>query len=194
MHSLDEPAETPRVATRYAIVVMGVSGSGKSTIGTALASRLGCRFVEGDSFHSAESVAKMRSGHPLDDSDRWPWLDRVAAGLNDSAAVDGMAVAACSALKRIYRDRLTKTAGIPLLFVFLDTTDEDELSRRLVHRSGHYMPTSLLASQLETLEKPEPDERAITLPPGTSPDTACTMALDWIRRAHPQDMTSRRTL
>ena len=194
MHSLDEPAEAPQVATRYAIVVMGVSGSGKSTIGAALASRLGCRFLEGDSFHSAENVAKMRAGHALDDADRWPWLDRVAASLDDAAKADGMAIAACSALKRIYRDRLTQMAGIPLLFVFLDTTDEDELSRRLVHRSGHYMPTSLLASQLETLEKPQPDERAITLPPGTSPDRACTMALDWILRAHPQDITSGGTL
>ncbi|PZO76901.1 MAG: gluconokinase [Sphingomonas taxi] len=164
---------------------MGVSGSGKSTIGAALAARLGCQFLEGDAFHTPYSVAKMRAGQPLDDQDRWPWLDRVAASLHDTAASDGVAVGACSALKRIYRDRLSRMAGIPLLFVFLDTTDQDELSRRLAHRSGHYMPTSLIASQLETLEKPQLDERALTLSAGLSPDRACDVALDWILRERP---------
>ncbi|RZM19921.1 MAG: gluconokinase, partial [Sphingomonas sp.] len=120
---------------------MGVSGSGKSTIGAALASRLACEFLEGDAFHTQDSIAKMRAGQPLDDEDRWPWLDRVAISLRETTETYGVAVAACSALKRIYRDRLSRTAGIPLLFVFLDTTDQDELSRRLAHRSGHYMPT-----------------------------------------------------
>ncbi|MCP8889979.1 gluconokinase [Sphingomonas faeni] len=175
----------PSAAARYAIVVMGVSGSGKSTIGAALAARLGCRFLEGDAFHTPQSVAKMRAGQPLDDQDRWPWLDRVAASLRDTADSDGVAVGACSALKRIYRDRLSRMAGIPLLFVFLDTTDQDELSRRLAHRSGHYMPTSLIASQLDTLEKPQADERALTLSAGLSPDRACDVALDWILRERP---------
>ncbi|WP_235982614.1 gluconokinase [Sphingomonas albertensis] len=175
----------PSAAACYAIVVMGVSGSGKSTIGAALAARLGCQFLEGDAFHTPHSVAKMRAGQPLDDQDRWPWLDRVAASLRDTADSDGVAVGACSALKRIYRDRLSRMAGIPLLFVFLDTTDQDELSRRLAHRSGHYMPTSLIASQLDTLEKPQPDERALTLAAGLSPDRACDVALDWILRERP---------
>jgi gluconokinase len=183
--SLDETVRMPSAAARYAIVVMGVSGSGKSTIGAALAARLGCQFLEGDAFHTPHSVAKMRAGHPLDDQDRWPWLDRVAASLRDTADSDGVAVGACSALKRIYRDRLSRTAGIPLLFVFLDTTDQDELSRRLAHRSGHYMPTSLIASQLDTLEKPQPDERALILSAGLSPDRTCDVALDWILRERP---------
>ena len=185
MSSLDETVSMPSAAARYAIVVMGVSGSGKSTIGAALAARLGCQFLEGDAFHTPHSVAKMRAGQPLDDQDRWPWLDRVAASLRDTADSDGVAVGACSALKRIYRDRLSRMAGIPLLFVFLDTTDQDELSRRLAHRSGHYMPTSLIASQLDTLEKPQADERALTLSAGLSPDRACDVALDWILRERP---------
>lgn len=185
MSSLDETVRMPSAAARYAIVVMGVSGSGKSTIGAALAARLGCQFLEGDAFHTPHSVAKMRAGQPLDDQDRWPWLDRVATSLRDTAASDGVAVGACSALKRIYRDRLSRMAGIPLLFVFLDTTDQDELSRRLAHRSGHYMPTSLIANQLETLEKPQPDERALTLSARLLPDRACDVALDWILRERP---------
>ncbi len=185
MSSLDEPVRTPSAAARYAVVVMGVSGSGKSTIGAALAARLGCQFLEGDAFHTPHSVAKMRAGQPLDDQDRWPWLDRVAASLQDAARIDGVAVAACSALKRIYRDRLSRMASIPLLFVFLDTTDQDELSKRLAHRSGHYMPTSLITSQLDTLEKPQPDEPALTLSAGLSPDRACDVALDWILRERP---------
>ncbi len=185
MSSLDEPVRTPSAAARYAVVVMGVSGSGKSTIGAALAARLGCQFLEGDAFHTPHSVAKMRAGQPLDDQDRWPWLDRVAASLQDTARIDGVAVAACSALKRIYRDRLSRMASIPLLFVFLDTTDQDELSKRLAHRSGHYMPTSLITSQLDTLEKPQPDEPALTLSAGLSPDHACDVALDWILRERP---------
>jgi gluconokinase len=177
-----EPTRDPRNDDAlYAIIVMGVSGSGKSTLGAALADRLGCDFLEGDSFHSVESVAKMRSGHPLDDQDRWPWLDRIAAGLHDAADAKGTAVAACSALKRVYRDRLSHALGMPLLFVFLDTTDRDELARRLVDRSGHYMPASLLASQLDVLEKLGADERAITLDAEDTPDRLCTAALDWIR-------------
>ena len=185
MHLLEDLPHSPRADARYAIIVMGVSGSGKSTIGAALAARLKCSFLEGDAFHSESNVEKMRSGHPLDDQDRWPWLDRVADGLREAAETEGVAVAACSALKRSYRERLSRTADIPLLFVFLDTTDQGELSRRLAHRSGHYMPTSLLTSQIETLERPGPDERAITLPAGLSPDRACDLALDWILRERP---------
>lgn len=166
----------------YAIIVMGVSGSGKSTLGAALARHLRCDFLEGDAFHSADSVAKMRSGQPLDDEDRWPWLDRIAAGLHDAAMRDGTAVAACSALKRVYRDRLAQAVGMPLLFVFLETTDSRELARRLVHRTDHYMPASLLASQLETLEELGPDERAVTLDAEDAPDRLCADALAWIRR------------
>ncbi|WP_446740880.1 gluconokinase [Sphingomonas sp. CFBP 13603] len=177
-----ETIPNPTDALPYAIIVMGVSGSGKSTLGADLARRLRCDFLEGDAFHSADSVAKMRSGQPLDDQDRWPWLDRIAAGLHDAARTDGTAVAACSALKRVYRDRLAHAVGMPLLFVFLDTKDSGELARRLVHRADHYMPASLLASQLDTLEELGPDERAVTLDAEDAPDRLCAEALAWIER------------
>ncbi len=179
---IPDPASDPALAKPpFAIIVMGVSGSGKSTLGTELARHLQCAFLEGDDFHSADNVAKMRSGQPLDDEDRWPWLDRIAAGLHDAAGADGTAVAACSALKRVYRDRLAQAVGMPLLFVFLETTDSRELARRLVHRADHYMPASLLASQLDTLEQLGPDERAVTLDAEDTPDRLCAEALAWIR-------------
>ena len=177
-----ETIPNPADALPYAIIVMGVSGSGKSTLGAELARRLRCNFLEGDAFHSADSIAKMRSGQPLDDQDRWPWLDRIAAGLQYAARTDGTAVAACSALKRAYRDRLAQAVGMPLLFVFLDTKDSGELARRLVHRADHYMPASLLASQLDTLEALGPDERAVTLDAEDAPGRLCAEALAWIGR------------
>ncbi len=176
MPATDTPASTPP----YAIVVMGVSGSGKSTFGAVLADWLGGRFIEGDDLHSPENVAKMRSGHPLEDADRWSWLDRVGAALRDAALADGVAVGACSALKRVYRDRLTQAAGLPLSFVFLDVPHRDELTRRLVDRPGHYMPASLLESQLATLERPTEDERAITLDAEQPIDRSCDATVDWI--------------
>lgn len=127
-----------------------------------LADRLGCAGFEGDSFHGEANVAKMRAGHPLEDTDRWPWLDRLGAAIGEAVRRDGMAVAACSALKRSYRARLERAAGVPLLFVLLDG-DRSELARRLAGRTGHYMPPSLLDSQLATLERPAADENAMVL-------------------------------
>ena len=160
---------------RRAIVVMGVSGSGKSTLAALLADRLGCPLIEGDEFHSAANVAKMAAGHPLDDADRWPWLDRVGQAVG-AAAQSGIAVAACSALKRRYRERLQAASDVPLLFVLLDT-EADELARRLTQRAGHYMPASLLDSQLATLERPAPGERALTLDAARTPDALCADVL-----------------
>ncbi len=160
---------------RRAIVVMGVSGSGKSTLAALLADRLGCPLIEGDEFHSAANVAKMAAGHPLDDADRWPWLDRVGLAVG-AAAQRGIAVAACSALKRRYRERLQAASDVPLLFVLLDT-GADELVRRLTERAGHYMPASLLDSQLATLERPAPGERALTLDAARTPDALCADVL-----------------
>jgi carbohydrate kinase (thermoresistant glucokinase family) len=139
------------------VVVMGVSGCGKTTIGQALAARLGLRYVEGDALHPPENVARMAAGTPLTDEDRQGWLLAVGAEL---ARGDGV-VAACSALRRRYRDvlravapdlRLVHLHGAPAL-----------LEARLQARRGHYMPASLLASQLQTLEAPAPDEGAIAL-------------------------------
>jgi gluconokinase len=172
------PGETPASAPR-AIVVMGVSGSGKSTLSARLGERLCCPVLEGDSYHSAESVAKMQAGHALTDADRWPWLDRLGAAIGDAARDGGVAVAACSALKRVYRERLEAAAAMPLHFVLLDT-GAAEIARRMESRAGHYMPPSLLASQLATLERPAPDERAITLDASRAPDELSVAVLDWV--------------
>lgn len=145
-----------------AIVVMGVSGCGKSTLVTHLAAILSCLALEGDGFHAAASIAKMRIGQPLDDADRWPWLDRLGAAIGLAVREDGIVVAACSALKRCYRERLEQAAGVPLLFVLLDG-DRAEIAARLAERKSHYMPPSLLDSQFAVLERPAADERALTL-------------------------------
>ena len=160
---------------------MGVSGSGKSTLGPLLAETLGCRFLEGDSFHIPENVAKMSRGQPLVDEDRWPWLDRLGAELNGAVAADGVGVAACSALKRSYRERLEQAVDAPLAFVFL-TVDRDELARRLHSRPGHYMPPSLLVSQLQALETPQLDEPALALDASQPPQELCAIACAWLER------------
>lgn len=137
------------------VVVMGVSGSGKTTVGAALADALGLPFVDGDSLHPAANVAKMAAGIPLDDADRAPWLDAVGEVL-----ASGPVVVACSALKRAYRDRL-RAAAPRLQLVFLDGS-RALLASRMVARPGHFMPASLLDSQLDTLERPSADEGALS--------------------------------
>jgi gluconokinase len=140
-----------------AIVIMGVAGSGKTVVGSALAGRLGVPFRDADEFHPAANVAKMSSGVPLDDEDRWPWLEAIGAAIRDTR---GGIVVACSALKRIYRDRIIGVAGRAVTFVYLDG-DGATLAKRLGGRKGHFMPASLLDSQLATLEPPAADENAI---------------------------------
>jgi gluconokinase len=161
------------------IVVMGVSGSGKTTLSARLGAALGCVVLEGDAFHSAESVAKMRGGQSLTDADRWPWLDRVGAAIGEAVAADGIAVAACSALRRCYRERLAAASPAALAFVMLDT-DEAEIARRMRARADHYMPPSLLASQLATLERPAADERALVLDAALPVETLVARALAWL--------------
>ena len=139
-------------------VVMGVSGSGKSLIGAALAQALGVEFVEGDSYHSAENRARMAAGIPLTDDDRRDWLTAIAGILREAKRADAGLVAACSALKRGYRDVLR--SGAPAVqFVYL-AGSRATLAQRLAERRGHFMPPSLLESQLATLEEPSPDEGA----------------------------------
>jgi gluconokinase len=140
-----------------AIVVMGVSGSGKTTVGEALAAYLGVPLLEGDQFHPKANIDKMSSGTPLTDDDRWPWLDAIAGAMRD--APDGVIVT-CSSLRRVYRERLRAAAGRPVIFVFLSGSRET-LAARLAARKGHFMPASLLDSQLATLEPPAPDEPGI---------------------------------
>lgn len=147
---------------------MGVSGSGKSTIGRALAERLQWRFAEGDEFHSAANIAKMRAGVALTDEDRRPWLDAIAEWIRDARAKDERCVVACSALKRAYRERITAGRD-DVRFVYL-AGGYDTIARRLATRSGHYMPLSLLRSQFQALEQPFDDE-AITVPVDDPPMT-----------------------
>jgi gluconokinase len=139
------------------LIVMGVSGCGKSTMAAALGERLGLDMVDGDDLHLPESVAKMRAGIALQDADRWPWLERIGAYLSQPLAQGR--VVACSALKRVYRDRIREQAG-DVCFVFLDG-DFDVIQQRMQQRTGHYMQPGLLDSQFRTLEKPQADETDI---------------------------------
>jgi gluconokinase len=139
------------------LVVMGVSGSGKSTIAAQLAGKIGAVYVDADDLHPPENVAKMHSGTPLTDDDRWPWLDKVASVLVGTTEARGGAVMACSALRRIYRDRLRDGTARRVHFVFLDA-DFATIQDRLARRIHHFMPESLLRSQFATLERPGDDE------------------------------------
>jgi carbohydrate kinase (thermoresistant glucokinase family) len=156
------PAATEIAGARAgaAIVVMGVSGSGKTTIGRNIAARLGLPFRDADEFHPPANVAKMASGVPLTDDDRWPWLEAIGKAIREST---GGIVVTCSALKRIYRDRIRRAAGRPVQFLYLDAS-RAVLAERLATRKGHFFPASLLDSQLATLEKPGSDEGAVVIP------------------------------
>lgn len=148
--------------TDIAVIVMGVSGSGKSTVAAALAERLGSTYLEGDEYHLPESIAKMKTGIPLNDEDRWPWFDRLAEDMNQAIESDGLVIASCSALKRKYRDRLREKVCVKVLFVHLQATT-GSLEQRIASRGAHYMPISLLQSQLQSLELPDADECALLL-------------------------------
>jgi gluconokinase len=150
------------------LVVMGVSGSGKTTVARAVAGRLGWLFAEGDDFHSAANVAKMSAGSPLTDDDRWPWLRSLADWIGEREAAGEDAVLTCSALKRSYRDLLDD--GHPSVRFVHVTVNAETLRRRLEQRRGHYMPASLLDSQLAALEPLGPDEPGLTLPGDDEPD------------------------
>ena len=153
--------------TVKAIVVMGVSGSGKTTVGALLAGRLGWNFVDGDDLHPPANVAKMRAGTPLTDEDRWPWLDVIAAWI-DTARAARPGVVTCSALKRVYRDRLL--ADRPDVRLVYLHGSYDVIATRQAARQGHFMPASLIASQFATLEEPGADERAISIAVDLEPD------------------------
>ena len=148
------------------LVVMGVSGSGKTTVGRAIAARAGWPFLDADDLHSPESVARMAAGIPLTDADRWPWLDRVAAWIAGRRGEPG--IVACSALKRMYRDRL-RAASPNLRFVYLKATPQ-EITDRLANRTGHFFPPALARAQFNDLQEPGPDEKPIIVPIGQTPD------------------------
>ena len=149
------------------VIVAGVSGSGKTTVGALLAGRLGWRFADADDFHPAANVAKMRAGIPLTDTDRWPWLRAIAAWMDERIGQGEDAVLACSALKRSYRDLLLD--GRPAARMVFLAPDREVLARRLASRHGHFFPGQLLSSQLDALEPPAPDEHVLTVVPADTP-------------------------
>lgn len=140
------------------VIVMGVSGCGKTSVGERLALALHCRFIEGDSLHPAANIEKMSGGIPLTDADRWPWLDIIGRLIGDSVARGERVIVSCSALKKVYRDRLRDAAGGRLAFVYLEGS-RAVFEKRMQARAGHFMPASLLDSQFAALEPPtgEPD-------------------------------------
>src|SRR5450755_2259136 len=152
-----------------ALVVMGVSGSGKSTIADKLAERLGWTYEDGDKFHPASNVAKMSAGHPLTDEDRWPWLQAIADEIDRVCKEGEHAVIACSALRRAYRDVLVHGRN-DVRIVYLNGT-RPLISDRLALRKGHFMPAGLLESQFKTLEPPGPVENPVTVSIDSSVDT-----------------------
>ena len=165
-------------ASRFlAVCVMGVSGSGKTSIGEGLAARLGYAFLEGDRLHPAANVEKMSKGIPLVDDDRWPWLDAIGAESGRHLAAGEGLVLSCSALKRAYRDRLRKAAGGRLAFVYLDGS-RALLRARMGAREGHFMPLSLLDSQLATLEVPTGEPGVVTVAIDADIDTIVARAVE----------------
>ncbi len=164
------------------VVVMGVCGSGKSTVGAAIALNLNATFLEGDEFHPPDNVARMAAGIALTDGDRQGWLQALGAQLGSARREQRAVVLSCSALKRSYRDTLRQQAS-DLALVYLAGTPE-LLSQRMAGRSGHYMPPSLLASQLATLEPPQADEHALTLDIARAPQAIVQDVLVWLGHPH----------
>jgi gluconokinase len=156
-------------STLAAIVVMGVSGAGKSTVGKIVAAQLGCPFRDADSFHPQANIEKMSRGEPLTDEDRWPWLNAIAAWIAEHRAAGTTCVVTCSALKRAYRDIVTNKQSADVRLVYLNG-DFDLIEARLKARTGHFMPTGLLRSQFAALEEPAVEERAITVSIDATPE------------------------
>lgn len=155
-------ASQVRFNKRPVVVVMGVSGAGKTTVASALASRLDLPFLDADDFHPKDNVDKMARGLPLADEDRWPWLASLGDAMQQTSEQQGGVVAACSALKVGYRSCLSEHVKIPMIYVLLDGSRET-LFDRINARKGHYMPASLLDSQLADLEMPAPDEPVLII-------------------------------
>lgn len=163
--------------TRH-VVVMGVSGSGKTTIARGVVDATGLEFAEADAFHSPDNIAKMEEGTPLTDEDRWPWLQDLAEWMDAKADAGISTIITCSALKRTYRDVLRD--GPPSVdFLHLDGPAE-VIEARLSKREGHFMPASLLQSQIDTLEALEPDESGVILDLRRKPEELIAQALEWL--------------
>ncbi|WP_269046315.1 gluconokinase [Paenarthrobacter sp. Z7-10] len=162
--SSGKPGDLPRSGPRV-LVLMGVSGCGKTTVAALLSDQLGWDFEEGDSLHPQANVDKMAAGHPLNDEDRWPWLDKVAEWINGRLDAHQNGIVTCSALKRSYRAKLARPG---VIFVYLNG-DQETIAARLARRQGHFMPAALLASQFADLEEPGPDEAALWVSVGPPP-------------------------
>ncbi|GAA4963131.1 gluconokinase [Kineococcus glutinatus] len=158
------------------MIVMGVSGSGKTTVAQGVAESLGWRYAEGDDFHSAANVAKMAAGHPLDDDDRWPWLASIATWIGEREVEGTSSVVTCSALKRRYRD-LLRDGHPSVRFCELEVA-ESVLAERLAERTDHYMPASLLRSQLDALEPLAEDEPGFVVPVTGGPEETLRQVLE----------------
>jgi len=168
-----------RAAHTELYVIMGVSGSGKSTIGAQLARTLDIEFVEGDDLHPPDNVKRMAAGTPLTDADRHGWLLAIAARLRDAKRAGIGLVVSCSALKRSYRDLLRSVGDADVRFVYLKGI-RALLTKRMAQRRGHFMPPALLESQLAILEEPSPDEQALVCDIREAPDA---IVADLVRRA-----------
>ena len=171
----------PSIPATTSIVVMGVSGSGKTSVAVEMARRLGWDHIEGDDLHPAANVAKMRAGTPLTDEDRWPWLRRIAEVIGEHEAAGSSFLVTCSALKRSYRELLRD--GHPSVWFAHVNPSEAVLTDRLAKRTGHYMPPSLLGSQLATLEPLAADEPGAAVSGEVSVDQTTTGLLDALRAA-----------
>ncbi|MEU4346513.1 gluconokinase [Streptomyces sp. NPDC023838] len=166
------------MSTPHVVVVMGVAGTGKTTIGPLVAAALGVPYAEGDDFHPAANVAKMSAGVPLQDDDRWPWLDAIGQWAHGRAGLGG--VVSSSALKRAYRDRL-RAAAPGLVFLHL-TGDRELIEHRMSERRGHFMPTALLDSQFATLQPLQPDEAGVAVDVAGTPEDITDRAVAALRR------------
>ncbi|MFF8276391.1 gluconokinase [Streptomyces lateritius] len=172
--------QTAPPAPHQVVVVMGVAGTGKTTIGPLVAEALGVPYAEGDDFHPAANVAKMSAGIPLDDADRGPWLDAIGRWARSRAGRGG--VVSSSALKRIYRDRL-RAAAPGVVFLHL-TGDRALIERRMAERKGHFMPTALLDSQFATLQPLQEDETGVAVDVSGTPEEIAARAAAALRRLH----------
>lgn len=167
---------TPALAQPVVLVLMGVSGSGKSTVAALLAGRLGWAFEEGDALHPQTNIDKMAAGHPLTDEDRYPWLEKVAEWVDRRLDQGENGVITCSALKRSYRNIINRR-GSGVVFVFLSGTPET-ISARLAERHGHFMPASMLGSQFVDLEELSPGEPGIRIDVGPGPEVIAQQIMD----------------
>lgn len=178
MSTAASPSASEANTIRRPIIVMGVAGCGKSSVGMRLAETLGLPYREGDDLHPQTNIAKMSAGTPLNDDDRWPWLDRIGEILANHA--ESGIVLTCSSLKKVYRDRLRAAAGGRLAFVFLDGS-KALLTQRMGNREGHFMPTSLLESQLATLERPDEEAGVVVVNIDNTPEMIIDLAIGGLK-------------